>query len=46
MTTQSNHLLSDAQIQRFILDGFITVQTDAIHETHGRIYDEIETRFR
>ena len=45
MTTQSSHLLSDAQIQRFILDGFITVQTDAIHETHGRIYDEIETVF-
>lgn len=45
MTTQNNHLLSDAQIQRFILDGFISIQTDAIHETHGRIYDEIETVF-
>ena len=45
MTTQNNHLLSDAQIQRFILDGYITVQTDAIPETHGRIYDEIETVF-
>ncbi len=42
---QNNHLLSDAQIQRFILDGFITVQTDAISGMHGRIYDEIETVF-
>lgn len=45
MTVQNNHLLTDAQIQRFILDGYITVQTDAIQETHGRIYDEIETVF-
>ena len=45
MTTQNNHLLTDAQIQRFILDGYITVQTDAIPETHSRIYDEIESVF-
>ena len=42
---QDSHLLTDAQIQRFILDGYITVQTDAIPETHGTIYDEIETVF-
>ena len=41
----TNHLLTDAQIQRFILDGYITVQTDAIPEIHGKIYDEIETVF-
>ena len=45
MTTQNHHLLTDAQIQRFILDGFITVQTDAISGMHDRIYDEIETVF-
>jgi hypothetical protein len=41
----TNHLLTDAQIQRFILDGYITVQTDAIPETHGKIHDQIETVF-
>ena len=45
MTTQNNHLLTDEQIQRFILDGFITVQTEAIPDLHGKIYDEIETVF-
>lgn len=42
---QKDHLLTDAQIQRFILDGYITVQTDAIPDMHGKIYDEIETVF-
>ena len=41
----TNHLLTDAQIRRFILDGYTTVQTDAIPEIHGKIYDEIESVF-
>ncbi len=43
--TATNHLLTDTQIQRFILDGYITVQTDGITDVHGKIYDEIETVF-
>ncbi|MCZ6617138.1 MAG: HEAT repeat domain-containing protein [Gammaproteobacteria bacterium] len=41
----SAFLLDDAQMQQFIVDGYITVRADYPPEFHDRIYQEIETVF-
>ena len=39
------HLLTDTQVQRFIIDGYILIHTDFATPLHQQIYDTIEDVF-
>jgi len=43
--TDIQHLLTDAQIQQFIRDGYIQVKTDFATPVHQHIYDGVEDVF-
>ena len=43
--TDNQHLLTDVQIQRFIIDGYILVHTNFDEPVHRQIYDTVEDVF-
>ena len=42
---KKKHLLNDAQMQEFIKNGYITLQTDLPDEFHRQTYQRIEDVF-
>ena len=43
--TETQHLLTDSQVQRFITDGYILIHTDFATPLHQQIYDSLEEVF-
>ena len=43
--TDTQHLLTDSQVHRFISDGYILIHTDFAAPLHQQIYDSLEEVF-
>ena len=41
----STHLLSDAAVRRFIVDGYVQVQTELPEATHRAIFEKTDAIF-